>query len=153
MGKEVISVSLDEDLLSVIDEKCDNRSEWFNQKIRQLVTDAEYLRDQKRELESERDQLRERKQSIEQEIWELDDQIEELGDRISEAETLQRVRDEIGMKRIQRVRKTVNSHKYDSDPRSMTADQVIENNCRKIAEAEDLEVDLVERVLRLHISS
>jgi len=154
MGKSSKSVSMEDQLKKIIEEMPGSDSGIVNDALRRyLVTDTEVLQDKIEDLESQREQLRLEKQRIEKNIWDMDDQIEDLKDKMTRAKAVEDTREAIGMDQIEDIAQIVRENKYDSDPRSDSENTVLEKHAEIIVEENpDLDKEKVLETLRIYVN-
>lgn len=149
MAKKSVSTRLPEDLVEKVDKICNNRSNLIANALIEHIKDPELVENEIKRRKEERQELIDRKHEIENEIEEKRDEVRDLENLKTEMKTFNKVRDKIPERVLENVRDTVRTNKYDADPRSMKASQVIEHNAKRISNDYDIEKDKVKTVLRL----
>jgi len=149
MVKKQVSARLPEKMVDYIDSVSENRTNFLAKAVIKMMDDPELIEAQIEQKKQERDSLIEKKHEVEKEIEASRDEIRELEQMKTEAKTIKRVRDKIPKKEMNRVRDTVRTNKYDSDPRSADPQQVIDHNADRFADKYDIEKKEVVKVLRI----
>lgn len=154
MSKSSKSYSIEDQLSKIVDEMPGSNSEVVNEALRRyLITETEVLEHYIEKKEKQREQKRIEKQQIEQDIWELDDAIEDLKDMRSRAKAVEDTKEAIGMDRIEQVARIVKVNKYDSDGRSMTETEVIQQHTKMIKEEHpDLDKEEIRETLDVFVN-
>lgn len=145
---------MEDQLKKIIEEMPGSDSGIVNEALRRyLVTDTEVLQSKIEDMEKEREQMRLEKQRIEKNIWDMDDQIEDLKDKMTRAKSVEDTKQVIGMDKIEDIAQIVRENKYDSDPRSDSERSVIQKHADIICEENpDLDREDVIETLKIFIN-